>query len=133
MFRSAQLPRQGIPLDGVHAGPRHLLGDGERDRAGTGAEVDRDRFRDIHLAQPVDGPAGHDLGFRPGHENSGTDIELEVPEVRPPGDVLQRLAVLPAADIHPEPGVELRVRHRVQFAALDVVDVRRDDLGVGAR
>ena len=33
----------------------------------------------------------------------------------------------------PEPGVELRVGHRVQLAALDVVHVRRDDLGVGAR
>ena len=36
----------------------------------------------VHLAQPVDGPAGHDLGLRPGHEHPGTDLELEVPEVR---------------------------------------------------
>src|ERR671915_1368727 len=32
-----------IPLNGVHPGTRHLLGEGQRDRAGAGAEIDGDR------------------------------------------------------------------------------------------
>ncbi len=83
--------------------------------------------------EPVDGPAGHHLGLRPGHEHARPHLELEVAEVRLAGDVLQRLAGGPAGDIGPEPRVEGGVGHGVQLAAPDPVHAGRDQLGVGAR
>jgi hypothetical protein len=124
---------QRIGLDRVHPGPRHLLPDGQRDRAGPGAQVGHHRLGDVHVAQLADGPAGHDLGLRPRHEHAGPDVELEVAEVGPAGDVLQRLTRGPAGNIDPETRVKRRIGHRVQLAAPDVVHVGRDQLGVGPR
>ena len=127
------LPGQRVCLHRVHPGPGHLLRDGQRDGAGPGAEVGHDGLGHVHLAQPVDGPAGHDLGLRPGHEHPGADLEIQVPEVGVPGDVLQRLPRLTAGDLVPEPRVERGVGHPVQLAAADAVHVRGDLLRVGPR
>src|SRR5215469_17426627 len=56
-----------------------------------------------------------------------------MPEMRDPGDVLQRLAR--GAPVHrlPEPRVERVVGNRVQLAAAHPVYVRGDQLGVGSR
>jgi hypothetical protein len=126
-------PRQRIGLHRVHPGPGHLLGDRERDRAGAGAEVGHDGLGHIHLAEPGDGPAGHHLGLRPGHEHAWPHLEFQVAEVRPAGDVLERLPSGTARDLGPEPRVERGIGHRVQLAAPDPVHARSDQLGVGAR
>ena len=88
------LPGQRVGLDRVHLGARHFLGDGQRDRAGPGAEVGDHRLGHVHGGELLDRPAGHDLGLLPGHEHAWPDRELEVAEIGDPGDVLQRLASL---------------------------------------
>src|SRR5262249_6018244 len=124
---------QRVGLDRVYPSPGHLLPDRERDGARAGAEVGHDGLGDVHLPEPGDGPAGHYLRLRPGHEYARAHLELEVPEVRLAGDVLQRLAGGPAGDIGPEPRVEIGVGYRVQLAAPDPVHAGRDQFGVGAR
>ena len=42
-------PGERVALDRVHPGPGHLLADGQRDRAGTGAQVGHHRLGDVHL------------------------------------------------------------------------------------
>ena len=54
------------------------------------------------MAQPTT-----DLGLRPGHEHPGPDLEFQVAEVGPAGDVLERLAGLAAGDRRPVAGVEV--------------------------
>ncbi len=74
-----------------------------------GAQVGHHRLGDVHLAQPVDGPAGHDLGLRARHEHARAHVELEVTEMGAAGDVLERLARGAAGDLGPEPRVEVGV------------------------
>src|SRR5215469_11081201 len=100
------LPGQRVGLDGVYPGPGNLLGDRQRDRTRTRAQVGHDRVGDIHLLELADRPAGHHLGLRPRYEDTGPDFELGVPEVGEAGDVLERLAGLPAGDLVPEPRLE---------------------------
>ena len=102
---------QGVlgQLHGVHARARHLLGQGERDGAGAGAQVDDQRLDDVHRAYGVYGPADHRLGLRARHEHPGPDLEFQVAEEGAPGDVLERLAGLAAGDGLPVAGVEVRV------------------------
>ena len=104
-------PGQGVlgQLHGVHPGARHLLGQGERDGAGAGAQVDDQRLDDVHGAYRVYRPADHRLGLRPGHEDARPDLEFQVAEEGAPGDVLERLAGLAAGDGLPVAGVEVRV------------------------
>ena len=61
------------------------------------------------------------------------DFELGVPEVGEAGDVLERLAGLPAGDLVPEPRLEAGVGHQVQLRPGHAVHVRGDHFGVGAR
>ena len=82
-----------VELDGMHLGVRHLVGDRLGDRAGAGAEVDHDRR--LEGAGGLDGPAGQQLGLRPGREDTGTDLEPDVAEPRLAGQVLERLAGRP--------------------------------------
>jgi len=115
----------------VHPGTRHLLGDGQRDRAGPRAQVDDDGLGHVHLAQPVDGPARHHLGFGAWHEHTRADLELEVAEVGPPRDVLQRLAGGAAPDPLPEARVERRIGHSMQLGPPHAMHMRGDQLGLG--
>jgi hypothetical protein len=126
-------PGDRVGLHCVHPGPGHFLADGQRDRAGACAQVGHHRGGHVHLAQPVDGPAGHHLGLRARHEHAGAHVELEVAEVRPAGDVLERLARRAARDVGPEPRVEVGVWHHVQLASPDVVHAGRDQFGVRPR
>ncbi len=82
----------------------HLGRHRERDRAAAGAEVDRDRRRGCRGRERVDRELRDDLGLGPRHEDTWADPQLEVPERRRAGDVLQRLARRAPGD---EP-VELR-------------------------
>jgi hypothetical protein len=123
-------PGQRVHLDCVHPRPRHLLRDGQRDRAGPGAQVGDQRLGHVHLAQPVDGPAGHHLRLRPGHEHPGPHRQVQVPEVGVPGDVLQRLPRLTAGYLVPEPGVELGVFDPVQLGPGHAVHMSRDLLRI---
>src|SRR5215472_4703609 len=100
------LPGERVGLDGVHPGPGNLLGDRQRYRARTRTQVGHDRVGDIHLLELADRPAGHHLGLRARYEDTGPDFELGVPEVGEAGDVLERLAGLPAGDLVPEPRLE---------------------------
>jgi hypothetical protein len=125
--------RERVGLHRVHLGPRHLLRDRQRDPPGTRAQVHHHRVRHVHRGELVDGPAGHHLGLRAGHEDPGPDLKLGVPEVGEAGDVLERFAGLTAGYLVPEPRVEPGVRHEVQLATAHPVHVRGDHLRVGAR
>ena len=105
----------------MDARARHLLGEGQGDGAGAGAEVDDERFDDVHGPYGVYGPADDRLGLRARHEDAGADLEFQVPEEGPPGDVLQRLALLTPGDDLPVAGVEVGVLHGVQRAPLHAV------------
>src|SRR5690606_31366422 len=120
-------------LHGVHARARHLLGEGERDGARAGAQVDDARLDHVHRAHGVYGPADDRLGLRARHEHAGADLEFQVAEVGVAGDVLERFARLAAGDDLPVPGVEVGVGHVVQLAALDAVHERGELLRVGTR
>ena len=82
MFRSAQLRASGSPSTACTLARGTSWAIESAIAPEPVPEVDRDRLGDVHLPQPVDGPAGHDLGLRPGHEHAGADVEIEVPEVR---------------------------------------------------
>lgn len=120
-------------LHGVHARARDLLGEGERDGAGAGAQVDDARLDDVHGPHRVYRPADDGLGLRAGHEDAGADLELQVAEEGASGDVLERFAGLAAGDDLPVPGVEVGVLDGVQLAPLDAVHEGGEFLGVGAR
>lgn len=128
-------PLQGVlgQLHGVHAGARDLLGHGEGDGAGAGAQVDDQRLDDVHRADGVYGPADDRLGLGAGHEDAGSDLELQVAEEGASGDVLEGFAGLAAGDRLPVAGVEVGVRHVVQLAPLDAVHERGEFLGIESR
>lgn len=128
-------PPEGVlgQLHGVHTGARDLLREGERDGARSGAQVDDQRFDDVHRADGVYGPADDRLGLRPGHEHTGPHLEFEVAEVGAPGDVLERFTRLAARDDLPVAGVEVHVLDGVQLAPLHAVHEGGEFLRVVAR
>ncbi len=126
-------PGERVALDRMDSRPWHFLRDGERDRPRAGPQISDNGLGDVHLGQPVDRPARHDLGLRPRHEHAGPDLKLDVPEVGGAGDVLHRLAGRTPRDVVPEPGVEVGVGHQVERAPGHAVPVRRHELRVSAR
>jgi hypothetical protein len=80
----------------MDAGARHLVGDRLGHRTRPGAEVDDDRR--LEVARRRHGPAGQELGLRARHEDPGSDLELDVPEVRDAREVLQGDAGCPLPD-----------------------------------
>ena len=131
--RDPQVLGQRIRLDRVHPGPGHLLGDGQRDRAGPGAQVGDYRLGHVHAGQRVDRPAGQDLGLRPRHKHARAHGQVQIAEIGVPGNVLQRLPGLAPGDLVPEPGIERGVGHHRQAAPRHPVHVRGNQLGVGPR
>ena len=77
---------------------RDLGREGERERPAARAEVDADRLGLGARTKRVDGELGDTLGLGARHEDSGSDRELERPERRPAGEVLQRFAPGAALD-----------------------------------
>ena len=93
------LDRAGVALDGGDAGAA-----GARARSTARSRRSRcpgRRRRAVRPGQPLQRPAGELLGLRPRHEDPGADRQLEVPERRPAGEVLQRHAVGPLVDSVP--------------------------------
>ena len=99
----AQRPAVGDPVD-FDAGDvrrRHGVRDGQRQRAGSGAQIHHGgsgcfatpRGVVTHLfPEGIDAPLRHQLGFRAGHEHAGADGEFEAAHRGGADDVLQRLA-----------------------------------------
>jgi hypothetical protein len=81
--------RLGSQLRGIHTARRHLVGDGERDGARPGAQVDHDRSLP-RRPRRLDGQPGHHLGLGPRHEDPRPHRELEPAEAGAAGEVLQR-------------------------------------------
>lgn len=102
-------------LHGVHPRAGDLLRQGEGDRPRAGAQVDDQRFDDVHGPDGVYRPADDRFGLRAGHEHPWPDGQFEVAEERPSGDVLERLTGLAAGDGLPVTGVEVRVLDVVQL------------------
>ncbi len=88
--------RVRIALDGVDGRARHLVGQGEGDRAAAGAQVHAQRG--VDYPQRVDGVLHHRLGLGPRDEHARSHLELDVAEADAAGQVLQRNAVGPAPD-----------------------------------
>src|SRR5690606_30580841 len=80
----------------VDSRARALAGDGEGDRARARAEI-----RDPALAigrEVCERALDEELRLRPRDQRSGRDLELERPELAPPGEVGDRLAPGAARD-----------------------------------
>ena len=97
------LDRARVALDGDDAGAGELVRDRQREGAGAGCRGRRRRGA-VEPGQPLERPAGQQLGLRPRHEDAGADGELQVAEGRPPGEVLQRHAVGALVEQRGEPG-----------------------------
>jgi hypothetical protein len=80
--------RRRVELAGMDLRPGHLVGERLGDDATSGAEVDDDRA----VSRVLDGPAGQQLGFGPGREDAGADLDRDVAEPGGAEEVLERLA-----------------------------------------
>ena len=86
-----------------------LVGDGERDRAGAGADVEhRGRFAPGEQREHT---LDHDLGLGPRDQRARVDRQRQPTEAPLAEDVLQRLAPRAAVD-EPRPTLELGRRQR---------------------
>ena len=129
--RPAQRARIG--LDGVHLRIGAARGDGQRERAGAGAQVDDQRRR--HVGDRPQAPLQQQLGLRAGGEHPRPDGDGDRPEHRGAEQVLQGLAGGPAHDQLPQRLDHGRVDERVhhQLPTLHADDVCGEDLGVDPR
>ncbi len=80
----------------MHDGARNFGGHAGSDRPRTGAQVHHHRVSP--LPRPIDRPAGEQFGLGPGHEDTRSDGELDMPEASRAGQVLQGLAPRPPVD-----------------------------------
>ena len=90
------LERIGRCVDRRDARPRRFVGDRERDRPASGADVE-----DARLGDPVDprqAALDHDLRLGPRNENPGIDAQREPPKSPLAEHVRERLAKLTAHD-----------------------------------
>jgi len=101
--------RRAGGVGGEQLAARQLVGDRQRDRARTGADVE-------HPARPqLQRQLDQQLGLRPRDQYPPVDLELDVPEPLAPEDVRHRLPPQPPPHHLPKPPRRIRRHPRLRL------------------
>ena len=127
--------RRGTHVRRRHRGVRALMGDSERDRAAARAEIEDGRASAV--AECGEHALDGELRFRPRHQHVRRHLEVERPELAPPGEVGDGLPGEPAPGERLERqqffGAQRPVGVCGERGAAGAGDVRDQDLRVERR